>query len=193
MSQATLKFSDDGKKLSFEVTKPPQLTHRLPSSQDEPLTTPLAVKPREYRIEDFTLIKQIGSGRFGKVFLAEEQRSGVRVAIKSVEKTFLEKYDFFCQMKKELEIQYRLSAHPNIARILAYFYDNEQVYIVLEFAEGGNLYQKMKRDSFQCLEFKAREQIVRKIIQQMISALWYLQQRNVMHRDIKPENILIVN
>lgn len=51
----------------------------------------------------------------------------------------------------------------------------------------------MKREAFSSLPFPDREKIVRKIIQQMIAALWYLQQRNVMHRDIKPENILIMD
>ena len=48
-------------------------------------------------------------------------------------------------MRKELEIQFRLSNHPTIAKLYAYFYDKEHVYCVLEYAEGGNLYQKLRR------------------------------------------------
>lgn len=48
-------------------------------------------------------------------------------------------------MKKELEIQYRLSTHPNIAKLYAYFYDKDHIYSVLEYVPEGNLYQKLKR------------------------------------------------
>lgn len=51
----------------------------------------------------------------------------------------LEKYDFFSQMKKEIEIHYRLR-HPNIVRLYGYFYDEKSVYVVLEYAPYGNLY-----------------------------------------------------
>lgn len=47
-------------------------------------------------------------------------------------------------MRKELEIQWRLSEHPNIARVFAYFYDKDHIYTVLEYAPEGNLYQKLK-------------------------------------------------
>ena len=95
-------------------------------------------------------------------------------------------YDFYGQMRKELEIQWRLGAHPNVARLHAYFYDDSNVYSVLEYAPYGNLYQKLRRTG------RFEEAIARSIIQQMVSALLYCQQRNVIHRDIKPENILVM-
>ena len=57
----------------------------------------------------------------------------------------------------------------------------------MEYVPEGNLYQKLKKYKF------FSEDVARKIIQQVISALWYLQQRNIIHRDIKPENILVVD
>ena len=55
------------------------------------------------------------------------------MALKMVEKKQLEKFDFFSQMKKELEIQWRLR-HPNIIRLYGYFYDEKNIYVVLEYA-----------------------------------------------------------
>jgi serine/threonine protein kinase len=54
-------------------------------------------------------------------------------------KATLEKFDFFTQMKKELEIQWRLQ-HPNIVRLYGYFYDEQNIYTVLEYCPGGNLF-----------------------------------------------------
>jgi serine/threonine protein kinase len=59
--------------------------------------------------------------------------------------------------------------------------------VVLEYAQYGNLYQKLKKEKFFC-EDKAKC-----IIKQVVSALIYMQDRNVIHRDIKPENILIMD
>lgn len=108
------------------------------------------------------------------------------MALKVVNKGLLEKFDFFSQMKKELEIQWRLR-HPHIIRLHGYFYDEKSIYVVLEYAQYGNLYQRLKKDKF-FAEDKARH-----IVKQIVSALIYMQERNVIHRDIKPENILIMD
>lgn len=55
-------------------------------------------------MNDFGGIQAIGSGKFGKVFKAIERNSNKLVALKVVFKQLLEKFDFFSQMKKELEI-----------------------------------------------------------------------------------------
>ena len=57
----------------------------------------------------------------------------------------------------------------------------------MEYAPEGNLYQKLKRAG------RFNEKVVIHIIKQILAALWYCQERNVIHRDIKPENILIQN
>ena len=62
-----------------------------------------------------------------------EKNSKKMVALKLVQKSQLEKFDFFSQMKKELEIQWRLR-HPHIIRLYGYFYDEKNIYVVLEFA-----------------------------------------------------------
>ena len=54
----------------------------------------------------FTELKRIGSGKFGKVFRARERESNTMVALKVVEKKLLDQYNFYGQIRKELEIQY---------------------------------------------------------------------------------------
>ncbi len=118
-------------------------------------------------MNDFTSIQAIGSGKFGKVFRAIEKHSQKAVALKVVVKTTLEKFDFFTQMKKELEIQWRLQ-HPNIVRLYGYFYDEQNIYTVLEYCQGGNLFQRLRREkNFD--EVKAKV-----IIAQVVEALIYL-------------------
>lgn len=137
-----------------------------------------------WTVQDFSGIQAIGNGKFGKVFKAVERNSQKNVALKVVVKATLEKFDFFSQMKKELEIQYRLN-HPNILRLYGYFYDEQNIYTVLEYCPGGNLFQRLRREKY------FEEKKAKFVIAQIVEALIYLQERNIIHRDIKPENILI--
>ena len=61
-------------------------------------------RKESWTVHDFSGIQAIGSGKFGKVFKAVERSTGVPCALKVVFKNMLEKFDFFSQMKRELEI-----------------------------------------------------------------------------------------
>ena len=143
-------------------------------------------KKEAWVLDDFKNVQSIGNGKFGKVFRAVEKNSNKSVALKMVQKDLLEKFDFFTQMKKEMEIQWRLR-HPNVIRLYGYFYDEKNIYVVLEYAQFGNLYQKLRREKY------FSEEKSKLIVRQIVDALIYMQERNVIHRDIKPENILIMD
>jgi len=99
---------------------------------------------RKWTMKDFCNIQKVGGGKFGSVCKAVEKNSNKQVALKVIEKKQLEKYDFFGQMKKEIEIHYRLR-HPNIVRLFGYFYDLQNIYMVLELVPFGNLYHLLKK------------------------------------------------
>ena len=77
--------------------------------------------------------------------------------------------------------------HPNIIKLHGAFEDKENIYMILEYADGGNLYQKMKKTG------KFKEDIAKNYMWDIIKAVIYLHglKPAVIHRDIKPENILI--
>ncbi len=88
------------------------------------------------------------------------------------------------QLRREIEIQSQLR-HKNILRMYGYFWDDANIYIILEFVTGGELFKK--------LEEKERfdEQTTAKYIHDLAVALDYCHRKHVIHRDIKPENILL--
>jgi len=88
------------------------------------------------------------------------------------------------QLRREVEIQSRLR-HPNILRLYGYFHDKHRVFLVLEFAENGELYKLLQKYG-PFTELKAA-----RYISQIADALIYLQKKKVIHRDMKPENILL--
>ncbi|KAE9421619.1 hypothetical protein Angca_006369, partial [Angiostrongylus cantonensis] len=144
---------------------------------------------RNWVIDDFDVGRPLGRGKFGSVFLARSKEEKVVIALKARDfqvlfKDQLKKHNVMHQVKREIEIQYHLK-HPNILRLKGYFHDQQRVYIILEFAEGGELHGRMKKKG------KLDEHEAAKYVRQLADGLSYCHAKRVIHRDIKPENILL--
>ena len=74
--------------------------------------------------------------------------------------------------------------HPNVVKIVEYYESLNSLYIVTEYLDGGELFDKIEEKT-QFSEIEAR-----KIISQIMSAVAYLHSLNFIHRDLKPENII---
>ncbi|EOB14162.1 Serine/threonine-protein kinase ark1 [Nosema bombycis CQ1] len=136
-------------------------------------------------IDDFELIKQLGRGKFGQVWLAVEKNKGYVVALKIIKRNTIESKETAKQLRREIEIHSRLK-HKNILRMYGYFYDSERLYIILEYANKGELFTILNENGQ-----GFSEELTSCYIRQMIEALMYLQENEILHRDIKPENLLI--
>jgi len=88
-------------------------------------------------------------------------------------------------LRRELHIQKTLR-HENIVKLYNAFEEKGYLYIVLEYVEKGTLF-----DSIQARTLS--EDDVVNIFFQVVSAIAYLHNRNILHRDIKPENVLMKN
>jgi serine/threonine protein kinase len=139
---------------------------------------------RIWTVSDFEIKDRIGMGRFAIVLSAMEKASKVIIALKKIEKKLIINHGFVHQVRREVEIQSRLS-HPNIIKLYGYFQDNNYVYLVQEYASGGSLFEYVNRKG------TLDKEEIRRMGFQLLSALCYLQERKVMHRDIKLENILL--
>ncbi|KAI8976107.1 kinase-like domain-containing protein [Pilobolus umbonatus] len=139
---------------------------------------------RKWTIADFDIGHHLGTGRFGTVYLAQDKHSHKLVALKILRKEKLEEAGIVVFVKREIEIQAHLN-HPNILRLYGYFHDETNVYLVLEYANRGELYYNMERFG----PFSETETV--KCILDVTHALSYMHGLGVLHRDIKPENILV--
>ena len=95
-------------------------------------------------MEDFDIGKPLGRGKFGNVYLAREKQSKYIVALKVLYKSQLQQSHVEHQLRREIEIQSHLR-HPNILRLYGYFYDQNRVYLILEYAARGELYKELKK------------------------------------------------
>lgn len=139
---------------------------------------------KSWTLSDFEIGKPLGRGKFGNVYLAREKRSKYICALKVLFKNQLGKHSIQHQLRREIEIQSHLR-HPNILRLFGYFYDEKRVYLILEYAAKGELYQKLKKEE----RFTEAQSSI--YIASLARALHYCHSKHVIHRDLKPENLLI--
>ena len=129
----------------------------------------------------YKVLKNIGHGSFGDVFLAYNIYTKVKVAIKKI---FKSNEDLLSdgEIMDEIEILKCLN-HPDIVKIIEFYGTEEAYYIVNEFCPWGELYNKANG--------QMSETQISVIFRQILSGLSYLHSKNIVHRDLKLENILI--
>lgn len=135
-------------------------------------------------LRDFMVMKLVGQGSFGKVYLVEHIYNKKLYAMKVLSKRKLKSIRQINQMKNEREILERLN-NPFIVKLYFAFQTEEKLYLVTEFIPGGELYQLIK------MLGKFTEKVVKFYICELIIALEYLHKNGIIYRDLKPENILI--
>lgn len=129
---------------------------------------------------EFRIGKKLGNGRFGSVYLAQHKESGYIVALKVLRKREALSQGTERSISHEIGIGTQLR-HFNLVPLYGWFHDRENVYIVMEYAEAGELYNKVGKVTVQ----EALE-----VVLQVGRGLYFLHQHGIVHRDIKPENIL---
>ncbi|XP_008799218.2 probable serine/threonine protein kinase IRE [Phoenix dactylifera] len=135
-------------------------------------------------IEDFEIIKPISRGAFGRVFLAKKRVTGDLFAIK-----VLKKADMICKNAVESILAERnilISVrNPFVVRFFYSFTCRENLYLVMEYLNGGDLYSLLR--NLGCLG----EEMAQTYIAEIVLALEYLHSMNIIHRDLKLDNLLI--
>eukprot|EP00401_Gymnodinium_catenatum_P042335 CAMPEP_0117551148 /NCGR_PEP_ID=MMETSP0784-20121206/49043_1 /TAXON_ID=39447 /ORGANISM="" /LENGTH=424 /DNA_ID=CAMNT_0005348181 /DNA_START=41 /DNA_END=1315 /DNA_ORIENTATION=- len=139
------------------------------------------------RPEDLTFMRSLGRGFFGEVAKAREVTGQQRIfAVKKVRLTLITENRLMDQLKREIHILYSLE-HPRIIRLKFDFKDSKYMYLGMEFATGGSLFDRLNAAGKFTPELSAR------FFYETCEALDYLHHlpKKVIHRDIKPENILL--
>ncbi len=134
-------------------------------------------------VEHYTVVKKIGSGGMGDVYLAEDGKLGRQVAIKLLPDNFTEDVDRVRRFEQEARAASALN-HPNILTIYEIGQTGTTRYIATEYIDGETLRSKLDQDNLPVNE-------ALDIAVQCASALAAAHEAGVIHRDIKPENIML--
>ncbi|CAL8103900.1 unnamed protein product [Orchesella dallaii] len=145
-------------------------------------------------VDDWMVTQTLGEGSFGEVKLLVNKRTGDTVALKSINLkngTKLEEHGITMEeldrmIRKEMTIHVNLS-HENIIKFYGSRMEmDHQIYMFLEYAQGGELYDRIEPDIGLTPRIK-----VRPYFMQLINGVSYLHSKGIAHRDLKPENILL--
>ncbi|KAJ7155501.1 kinase-like domain-containing protein [Mycena crocata] len=147
------------------------------------------------RIGLWKIGRTIGTGSSGRVRIARHSKSGQYAAIKIVAKTFLDSTRSLNHLGDDMEhsqlslereiVVMKLIDHPNIMRLYDVWETSTELYLILEYVKGGELFEYL------CKKGRLPTEEALGYFQQIIAAIDYCHQFNIAHRDLKPENILL--
>ncbi|KAL7138303.1 hypothetical protein ABFS83_10G153400 [Erythranthe nasuta] len=132
-----------------------------------------------YKIE-----KRLGIGTFGKVKLAVHALTGIKVAMKILDRRSINNCEAE-KVRREINIMRRLS-HPNVVRLFEVIETPSKVYVVMEYINSGELYYYLIEKGGRLDDDESR-----RLFQQIISGVEHCHRHLVVHRDLKPENLIM--
>ena len=141
-------------------------------------------QPRE-KIKDFVIIKEIGQGSFGSVFLVEKEKTKKNYALKVINKDFLSRTERTEEALIERLILSKCK-HPSIVRLSLSFQTKHKLFFVMEYCQNKDLDELLRK--FGTFE----PDLALQIICELVNVLDYLHNTmEISHNDLKPSNILL--
>ncbi|KAL0316123.1 UNVERIFIED_CONTAM: Serine/threonine-protein kinase KIPK2 [Sesamum radiatum] len=137
-------------------------------------------------LSHFNLLKKLGSGDIGTVYLAELIGTNCPFAIKVMDNEFLARRKKMPRAQTEREIL-RMLDHPFLPTLYAQFTSDNLSCLVMEFCPGGDLHVLRQKQPGRYFP----EQAARFYVAEVLLALEYLHMLGIVYRDLKPENILV--
>jgi hypothetical protein len=135
------------------------------------------------KFDHFLIHRQIGEGGMSRVFEAEDETLGRRVALKILNPQYGRDAARVEQFRQEALITANVT-HPNVIKLYSVGYDQGYFYIAMELVTGGSLEQRIRREG------AIRETETLRIGREVAEGLRAAQQQGLIHRDVKPANIL---
>lgn len=137
-------------------------------------------------IDDFRVIKLISGGAYGRVFLAQKRSTGDMFAVKAMRKSDLRYKNMMEQVISERDALIT-AANPFTITLYYSFTSARHVYLVTEYANGGDLYSLLSQIG------RLSEHHARQYCSEIVLALEYIHSKGIVHRDLKPGNCLIAS
>lgn len=136
-------------------------------------------------ILNYRLIRQLGSGGMGQVFLAQNKNINQLVAIKSLHPQYANNIALRNRFKQEAVMLSSLN-HPNIVKFLNYVENEYGVFLIMEYVDGYTLEDFINKKNGLIVEKRAYPMMC-----EILDAFSYAHKHGIVHRDIKPSNIFI--
>ena len=141
------------------------------------------------KLEDFQVVRPLGKGHFGAVYLVTSKLTNKLYAMKEIQTSKYKSQEEVNQVEKEIKLLENLR-HPHVITYFNSFKQNGNIYIVIEYINGGSLEDLLVKNIKQ--QKRIDEKTLWDLLIQSLSGLLYLhEKRKIIHRDIKPDNLLL--
>ncbi|KAJ3415698.1 protein kinase A catalytic subunit [Chytridiales sp. JEL 0842] len=137
-----------------------------------------------YRLSDFQLLKTLGTGTFGRVYLARFRTSEQYYAMKMLKKSEVVRLKQVEHINSEKQILAQIN-FPFIVNLFCTFQDEKNVYMLLEYVVGGELFSHLRRAG------RFSNDMTRFYASEIVLSIEYLHSMDIIYRDLKPENLLL--
>ncbi|GAA5895138.1 hypothetical protein JCM5296_000891 [Sporobolomyces johnsonii] len=170
---------------SRQIARTPGPTPQTVMSPTPSQTSSLSRKTSSrYNLCDFTFIRTLGTGSFGRVHLVRSQHNSRSYAIKVLSKERVVKMKQVEHTNSEREMLERVR-HPFLVNLWGTFKDSKNLYMVMDFVAGGELFSLLRKSQ------RFPDPVAKFFAAEVALALDYLHSLDIIYRDLKPENILL--
>ncbi|KAI2637427.1 Pkinase-domain-containing protein [Xylaria nigripes] len=138
----------------------------------------------KYSLNDFELLRTLGTGSFGRVHLVQSKHNQRFYAVKVLKKAQVVKMKQVEHTNDERRMLGEVK-HPFLITLWGTFQDSRNLYMVMDFVEGGELFSLLRKSG------RFPNPVAKFYAAEVTLALEYLHSRNIIYRDLKPENLLL--
>ncbi|XP_060035984.1 serine/threonine-protein kinase SIK3 isoform X3 [Erinaceus europaeus] len=173
-----------GRLLPPPAPGPPAAPAAVPPAAGPPRPpAPTSRGPVPARIGYYEIDRTIGKGNFAVVKRATHLVTKAKVAIKIIDKTQLDEENLK-KIFREVQIM-KMLCHPHIIRLYQVMETERMIYLVTEYASGGEIFDHLVAHG------RMAEKEARRKFKQIVTAVYFCHCRNIVHRDLKAENLLL--
>ncbi|CAN8097044.1 unnamed protein product [Discula destructiva] len=177
---------------------PQQVSTMSQQQQPTPAQTPQAQQTQQaqqaqqaarqtkgkYSLADFEILRTLGTGSFGRVHLVQSRHNQRFYAVKVLKKAQVVKMKQVEHTNDERKMLGEVK-HPFLITLWGTFQDSRNLYMVMDFVEGGELFSLLRKSG------RFPNPVAKFYAAEVTLALEYLHEKNIIYRDLKPENLLL--
>ncbi|KAF1968469.1 catalytic subunit of the PKA [Bimuria novae-zelandiae CBS 107.79] len=162
-----------------QTTKPANGGVHIAQPQSQPRVT-----KGKYTLQDFAIQRTLGTGSFGRVHLVQSKHNQRYYAVKVLKKAQVVKMKQVEHTNDERRMLQQVK-HPFLITLWGTFQDSKNLYMVMDFVEGGELFSLLRKSQ------RFPNPVAKFYAAEVTLALDYLHAQNIIYRDLKPENLLL--
>ncbi|CAD0042744.1 unnamed protein product [Aureobasidium pullulans] len=171
---------------SAQPQNPHDSAYMANGAMEKPKTTsnPVRETKGKYTLSDFTINRTLGTGSFGRVHLVQSKHNQRFYAVKVLKKQQVVKMKQVEHTNDERRMLQKVK-HPFLITLWGTFQDSKNLYMVMDFIEGGELFSLLRKSQ------RFPNPVAKFYAAEVTLALDYLHSMDIIYRDLKPENLLL--